>query len=195
MSQLQLQIRENLLATQLMPLLVGEVFHVTRWSSYLSIRDEGFVRAFPDGRFYTCDKDRLPFGVRNRYVCLFDLRGDLGAVVRKYGQGIRSWMDFLRPYSDAKRYAYLILSREHYDRLIPNSKALDGKGWPTRGKFIPSIECWHPAPMSVGLFSQIYDVTVTAPPPPGLGDGTLADIAAQVAWDNDWGAEQYSSDG
>jgi len=185
----QLCFREDKLEKRLLPLLVGKVFHVTSWRSYCSIKSDGFIDTYPDGRFYYCERDKLPFGVRNGYVCLFDLRGDLTAIGQESGMSILSWMSFLQPHRpDGHKHAYFIVDSAVFDRLIPNSAARDEDGCFTRGKAIPYIECWYPGRLSLDSVGEVYEVTVTASPRPQMSGSvaSLAELLMQMSWDKTW---------
>ena len=181
----RLTIRQDRLEDELLPLLVGKVFHVTSLTGYRAIVSDGFIDSNGEGAYpFTTPFSQSCFGTLNAYVNLCDLRDKSINCSRR----LRSSYDFLCPVSGCERstsFAHMILSVHAYDGLIPWTAARTGSGDTWRvglDKYVPRLECWDPYRLSLGLIAAVYIVTVTAPPCPNP-----AEMLSGLAWDEMWG--------
>ena len=102
------------LEQDLLPRLVGKVFHVTTADSFRDICDDGYVRSNQDGRLsFTFPQSRISYARSRGYVSLTDLRDRSAeqvewSLVKFY---------FLNPRS-SNDPVFLILSAEATDRVV-----------------------------------------------------------------------------
>jgi hypothetical protein len=75
MREQELELHEDDLCEQLLPLLRGRVFHVTSTDRLKAIERSRFIKANGDGSLgNTYPQSAVSLGRRNGWVCLFDLR-------------------------------------------------------------------------------------------------------------------------
>ena len=75
LAETRLTIRQDRLEDELLPFLVGRVFHVTSLSSYRAIASDGFIGGNGDGAYPSATPFSAScFGTVNGYVNLCDLR-------------------------------------------------------------------------------------------------------------------------
>ena len=96
-----------------MPILRGQVFHVTTPQAYLLIKEDGFVGANTGGEYgTTCSQSSVSHFRRRRCVSLVDLRS---ISEESLARGIRKY-DFLNRFPCS---VLLVLNRRSYPSLIP----------------------------------------------------------------------------
>jgi len=160
-----LRIREDFRESVLLPLLIGKVFHVTKWDACESILRAGRIEGNQRGDRPLSFHQAVPsYGVRRGHVCLFDLREfrlDSCAVIREK-------LDFVDPWH-CHHYGYFILRPRAYRDLIPWTTAVDEVNY--REKFIPEAECWYPTGLPLELIHTLYEVIILRRPhPPPLSN-------------------------
>ncbi len=141
----------NTLRDQLLPILIGEVFHVTTPEAYQAIQRTGVVRHNRDGALpFASPQSATSWGRDQGYVCLFDLRalpdGELEWVLRKYF--------FLDPFDSEQGPVYLFLRPEAFVSLIPWTEA------PPARMVIPHAECWYPGDLSISSLREALAVSI-----------------------------------
>ena len=103
------------LETQLLPRLLGRVFHVTGPSAYQRILADGHIRSNQHGRFrFTFPQSEKSYARRHGYVAVFDLRDKPRAQVQ--------WvLEFKFPFLKPGRGApvFFMLGESACSRLIP----------------------------------------------------------------------------
>lgn len=145
-----LHLRRAEFNTQLLPQLVGRVFHVTALSSLRFILEDGAIRP-NDGRFES------PFGSTNAYfkhrgcVSVFDYRVATDDQIET-SLGKCSVLRIIRP---ALPIACLFLSETVQARLIPYTKDML-----TRGKIVPHVEAGHEGPIPISEIAAVLRVTI-----------------------------------
>ena len=139
------------LRDELLPTLMGSVFHVTSCSSYRSILRAGAIQNNKDNRFdYTFPQSINSFGRKRGYVCLFDLR-------RVPNEKLDLALDkfyFLNPHRCNDNPIFLVLDEAFHADLIR---------W-TAGSIcevrIPYVESWYPGDIELSKVRRVIDVRV-----------------------------------
>jgi hypothetical protein len=120
-----LRLHENDLRAELLPNLIGRVFHVTTRQGYAGIRRRGSIGSNQDGkRPFSYPQSENSYFRKKGCVCLFDLRiptaEQIDEALLKYY--------FLNPFSD-NRPVFLILGEAGYAGLIPWSASIAEEGF------------------------------------------------------------------
>jgi hypothetical protein len=132
-----------------MPLLRGQVFHVTSTEALESIQRAGSIISNQDGRFgFTFPQSKNSYGRERGYVCLFDLRGASEEAV----SDARTKFNFLHP--TAADPAFLFVQEAHHPSLVPWTEA------PTGAMLVPYVEAWYPGHIPVSALSHALAVVV-----------------------------------
>lgn len=159
-------VRDTEFDALVLPRLVDNVFHVTRYSSFESIVKSGQIDPNSDGHL----GDAFPgsassYGRCKGFVCLFDFRQKSQEDI---SCGIGS-CDFRYKLED--RLAFLLPRAEAFPKLIPGSEAY--KDTDCQGRlWVPKVECWHPGALPLRLAAQVLDVCVSRTP---IEPGTWTD--------------------
>ncbi|MBI3933984.1 MAG: hypothetical protein HY316_04780 [Acidobacteria bacterium] len=142
---------------ELMPLLIGRVFHVTQLDFLEGILTAGKIHANRDGRLPTT------FGLGNSYfrsrgcVSLFNLHD---ASEEERNKSIPKCHPIYPGYD---RLAYLFLSPTHYSRLIPWTRWKDENA---SAAIVPYIEAGYPDSIPLSAIEEILRVTIAFAPNP-----------------------------
>ncbi len=174
-----LPVRCERLVDELLPILRGLVFHVTRPSSYQGIVKKGTILNNKDKRFkYTFPQSANSWGRNRGYVSLFDLcnisdehlfgcadRGISGALDKFY---------FLNPPPCGNNPIFLVLDEAFHADLIPWT---EGKG----EMRIPYVEAWYPGDIKLTKVRKVFDVRVIRPTPTGPTGFDLDKALDQIA--------------
>jgi hypothetical protein len=153
----KITIRRDDLASVLLPILRGTVFHVTSDSAFEQIEATGIVYANAEGEFpFTFPQSASGFGRRRGYVCLFDLREATDDQLRHALDGYY----FLNPFGRKQNPAFLIMSpASHVDVIHWSATRGDyGEMW------IPYVEGWYPRNMPLSVIDKVVLVEVEHPP-------------------------------
>lgn len=154
------------LSKTLLPLLLGNIFHVTNGDSVKSIFEAGSVRNNQNGDFpSTFPQSNSNYGAKNGMVYLIDLRGKNYEEAQEHAS---NGYYFLKPKSEWKSVAFFVLSSNYFADLKHQARfnpALVGKNHiPMEkiytGTYLPEIECWYPGDISLNKFSQIFVVNI-----------------------------------
>ena len=150
---------------EMLLLLKGTVFHLTTLESYKSISKCGMICNNKDGRFNLNTASQNSFGKLAGCVCLVDLRDKdedaINDILGRYYFLGPTW--FEQYYDDYSKWnlAYLILSPEHYEKLIPYEKAIEhyriSGTWPHA---IPHAETWISDHVPLEWISRVYLVRI-----------------------------------
>ena|SRR3989344_96034 len=153
------------LKAKLLPLLLNKVFHVTGKESFEKIIESGTINpnineAYP----YTFPQSANNFGVRNEMVCLIDLRLKSYFDAERYA---RDGYYFLRP-RDWETVVFLLLDSSFHKDLKLQARfepALVGENYIPmeevyKGTYIPEIECWYPAKITLNKISEVLIVSI-----------------------------------
>lgn len=109
--------------------LLGRVFHLTPRTAYGEIQLAGYISHNQSGCYPIYTGSTNSYGRLHNCVCLFDLRSDNFEII----QNTLNCYDFLGPSwfsKHGRKYitwdlAYLFLSPQYYNRLIPNSQVYE----------------------------------------------------------------------
>jgi len=147
----RLSVQRDRLREDLLPHLLGQVFHVTPRAAYPQIRRSGAIRNNRDEHFaFTYAQSGASWGRQQGYICLFDLRalpeGELEWALRKYY--------FLDPFDRPQSPVFLFVSSQAAARVIPWTAA------PRTTMFIPHAECWFPGDLPTSLLSHALVVSL-----------------------------------
>ncbi len=143
----------------LLPGLVGQVFHVTRYAAYEHIVKSGFIHSNADSSFgESFPGSRNSYGRAKGYVCLFDFRDKPPEAI--------SWgldcCNFLEANHRGDRIAILLMTAGLFDSLIPASSAFASGG---QGKlWIPEVECWYSGSIPLHFVAEVLDVSIVRTP-------------------------------
>jgi len=170
---------------EMLSLLKGTVFHLTTQESYKRILKCGMICNNKDGRFALNTASQNSFGILAGCVCLFDLRDkDDDAIndilCRYYFLGPTWFKQYYDDYSEWN-LAYLILSPEHYGKLIPYEKAIEH--YRATGKWlqaIPHAEAWIQDHVPLEWISRVYLLRVREQAP---AQGTHAKALYEIERD------------
>jgi hypothetical protein len=152
-----LMIDQGQLRVELLPRLVGAVFHVTSERALPGILRNGRVISNRDGRFNaTALYSENSYGRKRGYVCLFDLRD---VTAPKLDRALED-LYFLDPWSSGRTNpVFLILREAAYKELIPG-QAARGSG----DQWIWHVECWYPQDLPLAEIDGMLAVEVSRRP-------------------------------
>ncbi|TAK09462.1 hypothetical protein EPO44_01260 [bacterium] len=150
--------------------LRGGVFHLTTRDAYEAIQKAGEISNNKSARFPLNTSSQNSLGRLLGCVCLFDLRNDTPEVI----QNTLECYYFLGPTWFARHeddcivwdLAYLFLSPEYYDLIIPNSEVHDY--YKKTGKYlhaIPASEVWVKDKIPLSWIEKVFLVTIREPAP------------------------------
>lgn len=150
LSCIESQLREFIL-----PILRGNVFHVTNRAGFKGITKDRLIRSNKQGEFpYSYPQSDRSYARTRGYVSLFDLKtisdDELENALRKFY--------FLNPSFTENNPIFLILSRSIYSTLIPWTRARDEHAW--KEMFIPHVESFHQGDISVSCISRVVSVKI-----------------------------------
>lgn len=160
MKTTNLHLRWDHLHDQLLPLLVGRVFHVTRLSHLKQILASGEIRSNVDGELSTTFGSSNSFFRKRGCVSVFDYH--LASPEQIY-ESILKCSPFNLPCSDDP-LAFLFLTAVSYDRLIPWTKWKDERAW--SDKIVPYVEAGYPGPIPMTSIEEILRVIIDYRPSP-----------------------------
>ncbi len=143
------------LRARVLPLLRGQVFHVTKLQTFDSIRTTGSIKNNRDGQFrFTYGQSANSYGRVRGWVSLFDLRNATDAEI---DEALLKYY-FLNPFFDESTHVYLFISECAWPYLISWERAKQEKAW--KEMFIPDVETWYPGDIPISLVSDALVVTV-----------------------------------
>jgi hypothetical protein len=151
------------LHTNLLPSLVGRVFHVTSLNAYRQIRIDGEIRSNVMGELPTIFGSTNSFFRRRNCVSFFDYRS---ASTEQIENAIGKCSPYHLPSSDPQRayqpnIAFLFLSNAAHDRLIPWTKWKEEQ---STEKIVPWVEAGYPGPVPITLIADLLCVTIEYSP-------------------------------
>ncbi len=165
MIERQLSFKEADLEDKLLPLLLGQAFHVTSRGRYKQIVASGAILPDADGTLgNTYPQSAASFARKNAYVCLFDLRH---ASEQALSRGLQDFY-FLAPPPLMPDLSFLLVSSDSYHDLIQWDNI---KKRVSIGAFrVPEIECWYAGPLAISAIASVLNVQVIPRPvdPNGL---------------------------
>jgi hypothetical protein len=155
--------REDMLS-----LLKEKVFHLTKKDAYERILTSGIVCNNKDGCFKLNTSSGNSLGRLSGYVCLFDIRGksdsEIDDILGKYYFLRPNWFKEVDGNYFEWNLAYMILSPEYYEQLIPYEKMRELPDY-SSGKFIaiPGAEVGIKDRVPVEWFCKTYLVRIREP--------------------------------
>lgn len=154
MKQTEIQCKYENLKKEILPLLMGQVFHVTNKNSFKGIKKEGKINNNLNKQYkLTTAQSENNYGRKRGHVCLIDLR-DINAQNLK--DALMKYY-FLSPHNEEDVY-FLILKDECFNRLIPWQKAQEEVGY--KEVWIPHVETWYPGDIDLSFVKEIICVVV-----------------------------------
>jgi hypothetical protein len=143
----------------LLPLLRGQVFHMTNEEKFSDICRSGRIYSQEQPRFvFAPGQTETTYGRKRGWVSLFDFNDKRDKDIKE--ALVRHW--FFRTVRNADAHAYLILAESAYPYLISWKQAFREVG--NKEFFIPFVETWYPGDMPVELVSDCFVVTVHRSP-------------------------------
>ena len=166
---------ENLLS-----LLKGNVFHVTRRELYEQIIQDGRINNNKDGKYGLNSSSQNSFGRNNGYICFFDLREQN---FDRISRTIEWYYDFLGPtwfeiihadYCEFKMAYFILREKYHSNLIVYKDVSLKGK----LNHAVPHTEAWIEDHVPLEWIATIYLVTICYDAPE---EGTLPRIHHDLA--------------
>ena len=143
--------------------LAGQIFHLTSEASFKLIQKEKYIKNNKNGEFQLNVSSDNSFGRKNGWVCLFDFKNKTEEEIQKtiscYTFWGPSW--FWEYTEDYKKIAlaYLIISPECFDQIVPNSRAPEVfKKTGEYQQYIPKTECWFPGKVPISCVKKVIIV-------------------------------------
>lgn len=143
------------LEQELLPLLLGKVFHVTTKDACSDIMAEKIIRNNMNGDYKShFPQSKNSYGLNRGYVCLFDLR----SATTEQIQDALMKLYFLNPFRNKSDPYFLIVSSSVWSKLIDTSVARSEIGF--KEMWIPDVECWYPKDLSLDNVDEIIEVKI-----------------------------------
>jgi len=116
---------------KLLPLLIGNIFHVTSFEALDAITEEKIIKNNREGKLkYSYPQSKISYGNKKGFICLFDFRNIEASDI--------CWSD--RKYSIFGRDVFLLLQGKYWiDIMRPQDRHLSIKEM-----YIPESEVWYP---------------------------------------------------
>lgn len=154
----RLSLSQARLEESLLPILRGNVFHVTTRSGFQGITKDGFIRNNKSGLFPCSFPQSNRSYARNRaWVSVFDLR----AISDDQLQTALSNFYFLAPPNTKDNPFFLFLSESYHPQLVPWTQARNEEAW--REMFIPIVEGFYPGDVPISCISRVVAVKIGRP--------------------------------
>ena len=154
MKQKRIDCEASDLEHTLLPLLRGQVFHMTKEEKFNEIRRSGWIYSQEQAQFTFAGQTETTYGRKRSWVSLFDFTDKKDKEIKN--ALIRHW--FFRTVRNADAHAYLILAESVYPSLISWKQVFREAG--SKEFFIPFVETWYPGDMPLDLVSDCFVVTV-----------------------------------
>lgn len=139
----------------LLPILRGNVFHVTTHSGFQGIKKDGFIRNNQSGLFpYSFPQSNRSYARNRGWVSLFDLR----AISDDQLQTALSNFYFLAPPNAEGNPFFLFLSETYHPQVVPWTHARDEEAW--QEMFIPFAEGFHKGDIPISCISRVVEVKI-----------------------------------
>jgi hypothetical protein len=137
-----------------LPLLRGQIFHVTNEETFNTICRSGWISGKEQGQFVFTPVAENSYGRKRGWVSLFDLRETPDAHIKE--ALIRYW--FLRTFHNESTHVYLFVTESAWSSLISWKRATREVG--ATEFFIPFVEAWYPGDIPLCLIGHSLAVTV-----------------------------------
>ncbi|MDH4186807.1 MAG: hypothetical protein OEV08_07410 [Nitrospira sp.] len=150
-----LSCHQSLLEHFLLPILRGNVFHLTNRSGLMGITKDALIRSNKNGESpFTYPQSARSYARARGYVSLFDLRTTTDVQLER----ALSNYYFLNPSFTSNNPNFLIISEALYPALIPWTKARDEDAW--KEMFIPYVEAFHQGDIPISSISRVVSVKI-----------------------------------
>jgi|CXWL01.1.fsa_nt_gi hypothetical protein len=151
-----LSCHESQLRDFMLPILRGNVFHLTNRSGLKGITKDGLIRNNKNDEFpYTYPQSARSYARKRGCVSLFDLRTTSDDELEK----ALSNFYFLNPPFVDNNPIFLILSPSLYPVLIPWTQARDEHAW--KEAFIPYVESFYQGNVPASNLSRVIAAKIT----------------------------------
>lgn len=151
-----LSCHESQLRDFMLPILRGNVFHLTDRSGLKGITKDGLIRNNKNGEFpYTYPQSARSYARKRGYVSLFDLRTTSDDELE---QALNNFYFLNPPFMDNSPI-FLILSPSLYPVLIPWTQAKDDRAWAEA--FIPYVESFYRGNIPASNLSRVIAAKIT----------------------------------
>jgi hypothetical protein len=155
----EVEVQEERLIDEVLPKLLGKIFHITSASGLNGIIQEGAILPNADDQFpSTYGQSRNSVGRHINAVCLFDLR-DISSEDLQWTLDCFS----LGPHSLGDTVVFLFLDQNFANKLIYPSD-LDPETR-SNGIYIPKSECWYPQRLPLNHVECEMTVKIIRRPP------------------------------
>ncbi len=173
------------LQTELLPRLVGRVFHVTPREIYDRILLDGAIKSNQSRKLgFSFVQSEVSYFRKRGCVCVLDLRA---TGPQQVDEALDKWY-FLNPFPLPKsRVAFLLLRDECYGELISRSYTQGKVDW--REFSVPYVEVGYPGEIPVSLVERVLLVDIEVPSVEVCADCTArlcALIDGNATPDDDW---------
>ena len=151
----QLSLSHARLKESLLPVLRGNVFHVTTRAGFLGITKDGFIRNNKNGLYtYSFPQSNRSYARNRGWVSLFDLRTLSEDQVER---ALENFYFLNPPYTENNPF-FLFLSESLHHKLVPWTHARDEQAW--QEMFIPIVEGFYPEDIPITCISRVVAVRV-----------------------------------
>jgi len=149
--------RENQWDSAVLPLVRGQVFHVTSQAGLVGFQKDGRIRASSaTGSPKTAFPSRLSVARHYGYTCFFDLRGRVD-----FNDAM---LHPVASHQEHKQVFYLLLKPEAWPQLVSNADIIK-MSWPEDLKYplnyVPDYEVCYPGDVPLALIDSIFRVQLT----------------------------------
>lgn len=146
---------------EFLPLLIGRVFHVTRRSVLDQILTSGYILANQQGqRETTFGSSRQSYFRKRGCVSVFDYRS---ASYQQIYNASCKCSPFRVPRANGE-LAYLFLSKEQHDRLLPWTEWKEEQA--LSDMIVPHVEAGYPGNIPIRSIEEVWRVTIAFPVEP-----------------------------
>lgn len=169
-----LSCHESQLRDFILPILRGNVFHLTNRSGLKGITKDGLIRHNKNGEFhYTYPQSSHSYARARGHVSLFDLRttsdDELETALSNYY--------FLNPRFSDDNPIFIVLSPSLYPMVIPWTQARDEGAW--KEIFIPRVEAFYRNDIPMAKISRVISLKVKRARKQKISISRLMDKAIQ----------------
>lgn len=142
--------------------LRGNIFHLTNYTNYKNIQNDGVIFNNKDEYFPLNTSSKGSYGRLKGWVCLINLV-DFSDVIINNSLMKYNFLssEEINNTTHINTLVYLIYNSKYSDELIPNSYAsenqmVDGV-YPL---YIPFVECWYPGNLPLEKITKILKVNI-----------------------------------
>jgi hypothetical protein len=172
------------LESELLPRLLGRVFHVTTREAYPRILLDRLIKSDKAGDFsFTWETSEFSYFRKRGCVCVFDLR----SATREQVNEALPKCNFLN------KEVFLLLKESCHERLIPWTVANSDVGF--REMYVPYVEAGYPDAISLDDVEHVLQVEIEVPPEPEPCPECLESIVNDREIPEDWRCGSCGAEG